>query len=198
MGRFGQTQGFQGVGVRHRFQVQVFGGGGQGSGIPRHGQGPAFGSGGAQAEVVTQPFGLPAQKMVQLAGGGADVVAGQHRRAQQIGQSIHQFQTHAVVALGGHPDGNPHPGGQVPPGGDISGNAEKMPFGLFCHRKVGGTTLRPGKVEVVELRPVDQGQVHIKMCVDEIQDGGIFPGMSQPKMHIRQERNLPSQAGSRR
>ena len=60
-----------------------------------------------RAVIMRQALGLPAQKVVQHTGVGADVVAGNHAGIQKPGQGVHQFQSHTVMALCGNPDRNP-------------------------------------------------------------------------------------------
>ena len=108
---------------------------------------------------------------------------------QQVGQGVHQLQSDTVVALGGNPDADPDvrlaPGvGQYVPGGaDIAAV-------LLRHGKLGHTAV-PCVVVVVQLRPVQQRQAHVKIVVDKINDGGVLAEARQPKGCLRQWPTLP-------
>ena len=180
-----QPQRRKGFGAGHGFQRQVAAHR-QRFGRPRLRQRPAARAGAAQAVIVAQALGLPAQEMVQLAGVFADVVAGQHLRAQQPGQRVHQFKADAVVPPGGYPDGHPDVRAGALRGGDIPGCAQQAPV-RFGHRKVRRAAV-PGKIIFIQLRPVQKRQAHVKMFVDERRDGRPLAGARQAEDRLRQWR----------
>ena len=150
----------------------------------------------SQPVVVGDASGLPSQKLVEGAGVGPDVVAGQHVGVQKAGQRIHQFQAHAVVSLGGHPDADPHIGPARRVGQYVSGGAHIAAV-LFGHGELGHTAA-PGIVVVVEFRAIEQRQPHVKVLIDEVDDGPVFAQSGQTECYVRQWPNLPSPAASRR
>ena len=186
MGRGGHAQRDQVGGVLHLGKAQIALDRGQG--IPQR-LGKVVRAAAAQTVVVGQPFGPPAEELVKGAGVGADVVAGHHIGVQKPGQGVHQLQPDTVVALGGHPDADPDvrlaPGvGQYVPGGaDIAAV-------LLRHGKLGHTAA-PCVVVVVQLRPVQQRQAHVKIVVDKINDGGVLAEARQPEGCLRQWPTLP-------
>ena len=124
---------------------------------------------------MRQALGLPAQKVVQHTGVGADVVAGNHAGIQKPRQGVHQLQPHTIMALCGNPDRNPDVRRFALVGQNVPGGAQNFAV-LLRQRKLWGGTGRVGIIELVKIGPVDQRQAHVKILVDEIRNAGILAG----------------------
>ena len=161
------------------------------AGLPGDGERVAFPRG--QPIVVGDTLGRPAQKAVKSAGGRPDVVAGHHPGAQQTGQRVHQLKAHAVVSLGGHPNRNPDIGAGRGAGQDIPGGAQQSAALLGQHKL--GPAAAARVVVTEKFRPVEQGQAHVEMGVDKINDAALLAGAGQAKHDLRQWRSLPLPAG---
>ena len=171
----GQAKRGQSSGIRHTDQGQIILYR-QGSRIwTRHRQLPALCTGCAKAVIMRQALGLPAQKVVQHTGVGADVVAGNHAGIQKPGQGVHQLQPHTIMALCGNPDRNPDVRRFALVGQNVPGGAQNFAV-LLRQRKLWGGTGRVGIIELVKIGPVDQRQAHVKILVDKVRNAGILAG----------------------
>ena len=113
-----------------------------------------------------QALSLPPQKLVERAGVGADVVAGQHVGMQQVGQGVHQLQPYTVAAFDGHPHAHPHIGAAIGVSQNVAGGAHVLTVILgYCKL---GHAAAACIIVVVQLRPVDERQTHIKIGIDKI------------------------------
>ena len=115
---------------------------------------------------------------------------------QQVGQGVHQLQPYAVAAFDGHPHAHPHIGAAVRVGQDVPGGAHVLAV-ILGHCKLGHAAAAC-IIVVVQLRPVDEGQTHIKIGIDKIDDRLIFAQTGQAECYLRQWPNLPSPAALRR
>ena len=92
------------------------------------------------------------------------------------------------MALGGHPDADPDirlalgVGQYVPSGADV-------PAVLLRYGKLRDAAAA-GIVMMEQLGPIEQRQTHIKIFVDEVNDGGILTQACQPESCLRQWQTL--------
>ena len=115
---------------------------------------------------------------------------------QQVRQGVHQLQPYAIAAFDGHPHADPHIGATVRVGQDIPGGTDVLTV-ILSHRKLRDTAAAC-IIVVIQLRTVDEGQTHIKIGVDKIDDRLIFAQTGQAERNLRQWPNLPSPAALRR
>ena len=186
VGRGGHTQRDQVRSALDFSKAQIALHGGQG--IPQR-LCQIVGAAAAQPVVMGQALGLPAQELVERAGVGADVIAGDDVSIQKPGQGVHQFQPHAVVAFGRDPDADPDVRPALCVGQYVPGGADVLAV-LLRHGKLRHAAAAR-VVVVVQLGAVQQRQAHIKVCVDKVDDGGILAEACQPECCIRQWPNLP-------
>ena len=114
---------------------------------------------------------------------------------QQVGQGVHQLQPYAIAAFDGHPHAHPHIGATIGVGQNVAGGAHVLTV-ILGHRKLRDTAA--ACIIVIQLRTVDEGQTHIKIGVDKIDDRLIFAQTGQAERNLRQWPNLPSPAVLRR
>ena len=108
---------------------------------------------------------------------------------QQPRQCVHQFQTNAVMTFCSHPYADPHIGPTGCVGKNVAGGADILSI-LLGYRKL-GYTAAPGIIMPVQLRAIEQRQAHIKIFIDEVNDGPVLAQTGQTKCHVRQWPNLP-------
>ena len=107
---------------------------------------------------------------------------------QQVGQGVHQLQPYTVAAFDGHPHAHPHIGAAIGVSQNVAGGAHVLTVILgYCKL---GHAAAACIIVVVQLRPVDERQTHIKIFVDEVNDGGILTQACQPESCLRQWQTL--------